>query len=292
MSQSNTINPYSEIGGYMSTGLAAIELAAPTTEDALVTAVADFVASVFYQGAPSTQVSIELKSIARNAINSYRSNLVLHGLADFNREQSPFIGMLIGAGMTSNTAPASFNDTVSEIENNIGISALRVGEQTPLFLATTIGINASLYWATQIASPSPFWVSFIGTNAGKNYMNSLLWNVAAMNGALAAYGSSTNGMVQPSTDAVTNQIISALTGGLVITAGKVMFNWIPKIVKPIYQFSTDSNEGGVLPGGPGVERNGGQFTNSCVDTYVGISGDNYSCSDDHKSFGRLHWYIC
>ena len=135
MSQTNTINPYKEIGAQVAAGLTAIDAATPVTEDDLVIAIANYVAGVYYP-VPSVQVDIELRSIARNVINSYRSNLVMAGNAMYNANQAPFINLLIGAGMTANTAPASFRDTVADVENNIGISDLTVNEQTPLFLGT------------------------------------------------------------------------------------------------------------------------------------------------------------
>ena len=64
-------------------------------------------------------------------------------------------------------------------------------------------------------------------------MNWLLWNVGAINGALAGYGSSVDGMVEPTTAMVSNKMYAALIGALTITASKLIFNWVPRIVKPL-----------------------------------------------------------
>jgi hypothetical protein len=152
----------------------------------------------------------------------------------YNANQAAFIDLLIGPGMTANTPPSSFQDTVADIEDNIGISDLTVNEQTPLFLATILGMKASIYWNAQINDElQPYWVSKLSPNAGANYMNTLQWSTAAMNGALCGYGASATGLVEPTTAMVTNRLLSALIGALTATAGKLLFNWTPRMVKPL-----------------------------------------------------------
>ena len=234
MAQTPTINPYIQIGSFISSGLNAIIAALPVnpTQEDLLTEVSNYVESVFYSGA-NTQVQIELYSIAATAANSYRNNLVLNGNALYNSNQMPFVQMLIGPQMNTSIAPDSFSDRLADIEDNIGTSELTVSEQMPLFLSTTIGRNASGYWAAQLVNPQSAWISYFSSNAGQNYMNTLLWNTAAMNGALAGAGATFHGLVEPTVNAVTNQMVSALIGALTTTAGKVIFNWIPKITKPL-----------------------------------------------------------
>lgn len=229
-----TLNPYVDIGAQVSPALNAIiaylhPIPLPQVSD-LVAAITQYMTTNYFPGATPQQVT-ELNSIAYNAINSYNTNLVLSGNAMYNAIQSVFIELLIGAGMTANTAPASFNDVVADIEDNIGTSQLTVNEQTPLFLATTVGAAASAYWTSIIGSPG-FWAPYLPTNPGQLYMNTLLWNVAAMNGALAGYGSSIDGLVEPTTARVGNRMLSALIGALAATAGKVLFNWSLRITKP------------------------------------------------------------
>ena len=233
-----TFNPYVDIGNATKAGIISViaylnTLTPPVAVSDVVDGVTDYIANTYYGGGPTTQQLTELNSIAYNAINSYNSNLVLQGNAMYNAKQMAFIQLLIGAGMTANTAPASVGDAINEIQDNIGTSDLTVNEQTPLFLAATVGTAAFDYWSGIIVTPGP-WSSYINiANNGKNYMNSLIWVVAAMNGALAAYGSSVTGMVEPTTAMVSNQLISALIGAITVTVGKVIFNWSPRIVKPL-----------------------------------------------------------
>lgn len=232
--QPRTINPYPEIAKMLPTGLNTVIAALPSgpSVDDLVNEVAAYIESVFYPSA-STQVQAEITSVAYHAINSFRSNLVLNGNAMYNSNQAPFIQMLIGPGMTLNTAPDSFLYHLNDIEDNVGISELNVPDQVPLYLATGLGSFANVYWVDELANPTSDWLVYFSANTGQNYMNTMQWSVAAMNGALAGYGATQNSLIEPTVNSVTNQMVSALIGALTITAGKVIFNWIPRITKPI-----------------------------------------------------------
>lgn len=234
MAQPNTINPYALIGQQFQSGLNAIIAGLPVspTVDDLVQQVWNYLQPIYYQQA-TTKIEIEVKSVAYNAINSYRNNLVLSGLATYNAKQCPFIGMMIGSSMTANTAPDSFADRLADIEDNIGTSDLTVAEQQALFLAATTGINANSYWIAELANGSSAWLAYFSSNDGQNYMNTIQWSVAAMNGALAGFGAVPDSLIEPTTGVVTNQIVSALAGSLTVSAGKVIFNWIARITKPL-----------------------------------------------------------
>ena len=253
MSQ-NTVNPYAQIGAQIAPGLTSIGNAASLNNvDDLVNAVYAYIQPLYYSGA-STQVDIEIKSVAYNAVNSCMNWSVMLGDTTYNAMQAPFIELLIGSSMTSNLAPDSFQDRVLDIEDNIGTASLTATDQTPLFLATTVGNNAYQYWAAQIAGGGgSLWNPHFSSNAGQNYMNSLLWNSGAMNGALAAYAASPIGMIEPITAVVSTKMISALIGALTITAGKVLFNWTPRVTKPlqlsINRISNLGNTSGPIPEG-------------------------------------------
>ncbi len=233
MAQPTTINPYSAIGQQLQSGLNAIILGLPAnpTVDDLVNQVWSYIQPIYYTS--QTKIEIEVKSVAYNAINSYRSNLVLNGLTTYDAVQNAFIDLLIGARMTSNTPPDVFAVSIADIEDNIGISELTMPDQQPLFLATTCGSNANNYWIAELANPQSSWASYFSSNGGQNYLNTMQWNVAAMNGALAGYGAQSNSLVEPTTGLITNQMVSALVGALTITAGKVIFNWTTRITKPL-----------------------------------------------------------
>lgn len=276
----NTVNPYPEIGKQLASGLTSIIGQLPTspTIDDLADAIYAYVQPLYYTA--STKLEIELKSVVYNVANSFRNNQVLNGNAVFNSEQAPFINMLIGAEMTANVAPDSLLDRLSDIEDNIGISDLAVISQIPLFLATTTGSSAATYWGTQLSNPQSPWISYFSANAGQNYINSLLWSVAAMNGALAGYGAVSNSLIEPTTEIVTNQMVSSLIGALTATAGKVIFNWIPRIVKPLSlsrdRIGTLTNVGN---GTNGTEMFSGGCTDGCF-CYSAWRCTKTNCSDD------------
>ena len=225
-----TVNPYSEIGAYLQSGLTYIIGVLPGTPaiSDLVNATVAYVESVFYPGGTSAQIGIELNSIARTAINSYVNNLVMGGQAGYNTSQFRFIEMLIGNSFTSNLPLVSLTDRIADVEDNLTDNQLTVPEQTPLLLATTIGTNTDAYWT----APATGWNTYTGPPpalSSARYVNIAYWDAAAMNGALAGYAATPDGMVEPSINYVTNKMVSALIGALTVTAGKVIFNWIPRI---------------------------------------------------------------
>jgi len=63
----------------------------------------------------------------------------------------------------------------------------------------------------------------------ENYMDLPYYTEAAMLGALAGYGAKFNSMIEPTINNVTNNMVSALIGALTVTAGKLIFDWIPRI---------------------------------------------------------------
>jgi hypothetical protein len=181
-----TVNPYEEIGKQLSTGLASIIATLPGTPtiDDLVNAVYAYVAPIYYAGAGavSTQVEIEIKSVARNAANSYINNLVLGGKAGYNANQAPLIDMLIGAGFNANVPIVSLSSRILNVEENIPDGSLTIHEQTPLFLATTIGAAASTYWLGIVTGGPSGWAPFLPPSP-ENYMDLPYYVSAAMNGA-------------------------------------------------------------------------------------------------------------
>ncbi len=234
VSNSSTINPYYLVGEQIAPGLDAIIgnlPASPTTED-LINEVVSYVTSL-YNTNPPLSVTVEYSSIAAHAINSFRSNLILEGNADFNESQGAFIDLMIGHPMVSQVSPDALVEKVRNIEENIAISNLTVHEQIPLFLATVTGVASYIYWDAQIKNQASAWAAYFSSIDGQNYMNTLRWSLAAMNGSLSGYGSSISGLVEPSYDRVTNLIVSSLIGALTLTAGKLIFNWSPIITKPL-----------------------------------------------------------
>lgn len=235
MSQ-QTINPYKEIGEYLGSGLDAVITTIPSspTIDDLVDAVSTYISGIFYSGARDA-VEIELKSVARTAINSYMNSLVLSGNAIYNGMQWPFLRIMLGDMITSNLPINSIENRIGDVEDNISNSGLNVSEQRPLLIATAIGIEAAQYWIRQAETVPPIsagtWPEFFPSSDDKavNYSYVPYWVEAANNGALSGYASTPFGLVEPTVNVMTTSMISALIGALTVTAGKVLFNWIPRI---------------------------------------------------------------
>lgn len=254
-----TQNPYAEVGQQLTAGLTSIAgtLSGGYTINDLINAAYSYVESQYWPGGASTQIEIELKSIGRTGANSFVNNLVLGGQAGYNASQMGFILSLIGNPMTSNMPLVSIADRIADVEDNITDNQLTVAEQTPLLLATTIGTNADVYWNQVIAAgnASP-WYTYYGTLNGGN-LNIVYWDAAAMNGALAGYGATPGSMVEPSVNFVTNKMASALMAALVCSAGKVIFNWIPRAqhINPMVNMGA-----GAIYGGGGAPIGGGPAT--------------------------------
>lgn len=228
-----TVNPYGEIGAQITAGLNSIIAALPGSPaiSDLVDAVYAYVQPIYYPGSGGVvppQLTLEIKSIARTAINSYVNNLVMGGQTGYNPNQFRFIEMLIGNSLTANLPIISIGDRIADVEDNISDNQLTVSEQTPLLLATTIGEDANTYWAAQVVALASPWAAYFPPGPEK-YMDIPYYVTAAMNGALAGYGATPDSMIEPSVNYVTNKMVSALIGALVCTAGKVIFGWIPRI---------------------------------------------------------------
>jgi len=101
-----------------------------------------------------------------------------------------------------------------------------------LLLATSIGKKAYDYFVTAIDTSLPAgWVPYFDDALSSAYANLPYWVAAAMRGALigAATPSCKGGMLTPSTEGASNQMMQALIGALTLTVGKVIFKWIPRI---------------------------------------------------------------
>jgi hypothetical protein len=231
----NTVNPYSVLGSQYVSGLASIIGSLPGSPaiSDLVTAVYNYIITTFYGGTPPPlQIITELQSISYHTINSYVNSLVPKGSAMFTPSQYPVINMLIGKSVTKNL-PIYLTDWITDVEDNITKTELKVDEQRPLLMATAIGELAVGYWtlATQAGGSSPWAPYFILNNS--DYNSIPYWVEASMHGALAGYGANIQGLIEPTDHRYTTTMLSALIGALTIAAGKVIFGWIPRITKKL-----------------------------------------------------------
>jgi len=277
MAQPITQNPYKIIGAQLKTGLNAIIAGLPgsPTIDDLVDEVFTFVEGLYYSGA-RLQVENEIKSVAYHAINAYRDQLVLAGKAGYTLKELALIQYLVGDKMTTSLPPSRVADRLTDVESAIGTSNYRTLNQVPIFLATTIGANSFEYWDAELNNPASTWGIYFSSFPGENYVNTLYWNVAAMNGALAGYGATPNGLIEPTTDKVTTKMVSALIGGLTLAAGIVIFGWIPGIGNPVLPINNLGSWNIIRGGrGGGLEPSAAaENTDYIAVTLVSVSGDH------------------
>jgi hypothetical protein len=239
-----TFNPYPLIGTQIADGMDAIaaDLTTESTVDDLAQAIYDYIQPIYYPTA-STQIEIEVKSVVYNIVNAYNNKAIQYTLP-YDEQQMKFIIMMLGK-TTINTTPINAIDIwLSDIEDNISKSGLALEQQTPLLLAIESGKTIYDYWITKVSTPGE-WSKFFQEPTNVNYIYIPYWLSACMNGALIGADASQKGLIAPTTDIVSVNIVSALIGALSIGAGKVIFKWVPEI-QPV-DLTLDNN--GMLSGG-------------------------------------------
>jgi hypothetical protein len=239
-------NPYPALAGQLTKGLDFISstLKPTSTVDDLVAAIYNYIQPIFYNIKPvPPQLQIEIKSVAYNIINSY-NNKALGGTIKYSDEQMKFVWMLLGLNTTNNTPINALNKWLLDIEDNISEADLSLDDQTPLFLTTEAGQAIYDYWISKVSTPGT-WAPFFQKQTAFNYVNIPNWVAACMAGTLIGANTSQKGLIAPTTDITSVNIISALIGALAIGAGKVIFEWVPNIQPK--DLITDND--GILLGG-------------------------------------------
>jgi|ERR1035437_406779 hypothetical protein len=226
-----TLNPYPDLGGQFTAGMASIIGAIPPTPSVVqfVNAVAAYVELAYYPPLTITPAQlVEVKSVAYHAINNYVNPC--GNLSNYNGMQLNFIKILTGPSLYSQLTVDSISNRILDVEDNITKCNFGVDEQAPLFYATMIGVTAYNYWLAQIAlgAGSP-WLAYFNAAKVSPTGNVPYWTAASMEGALIGAKFSMRGMIDQTTQIVGLEIISALVAALTIAAGKVIFVWIPKV---------------------------------------------------------------
>lgn len=98
----------------------------------------------------------------------------------------------------------------------------------PLLLGAVVAKTIYEYWRETIVKPGK-WTPFFQREIAINYANIPFWTVACIEGAFIGASASDRGLIAPTTDIVSTEIVSSLIGSLAIGAGKVIFKWTPKI---------------------------------------------------------------
>jgi hypothetical protein len=136
--------------------------------------------------------------------------------------------MLLGETTTDNTPINSLGTWLTDIEDNVVSSNLSTDQLTPLLLGIESGKNIYEYWLKKVNDPCD-WKKFFQPELSQNYINIPYWLTSCIEGALVGASCSDRGLIAPTTDIVTVEIVSSLIGSLTLGAGKVIFRWVPRI---------------------------------------------------------------
>ena len=222
-----TFNPYPLIGSQLIKGMDEIakSLNSNSTEEDLAEVIYKYIQKIYYSQA-TTQLELEIKSIVFNIINAYNNQKVLGTM--FNYQQMIFVDMLLGETTTDNTPINSLGTWLTDIEDNVVSSNLSTDQLTPLLLGIESGKNIYEYWLKKVNDPCN-WKKFFQPELSQNYINIPYWLTSCIEGALVGASCSDRGLIAPTTDIVTVEIVSSLIGSLTLGAGKVIFRWVPRI---------------------------------------------------------------
>ncbi len=220
------INPFESIGVQFSNGMATIEggLSAAMDVNDLNTLIVSFVNGLYFPS-PNQFDTNQLSSVLPAANNGYINKSLNH----YTDVQHGIINNLMEQILTSPIN--SIDEVILDFEDNIAKSGLPWEDQAPLLLATEIGIKSHSYWTTKVNTPANNWYTqgFFDSNAYVNYANIPHWVNASIWGVLVVGDlAKTYGLFDPPR-IIGIDILSALTGGLAVSSGKVLFNWTPTV---------------------------------------------------------------
>jgi len=273
-----TFNPYPLIGSQLIKGMDEIakSLNTTSTEEELAAVIYKYIHKIYYSQA-TTQLEIEIKSIVYNIINAYNNQKVLGTM--FNYQQMIFVDMLLGETTTDNIPVNALGVWLSDIEDNIVSLNLPTDQLTPLMLSIESGKNIYEYWLKKVNDPGD-WKKFFQLEFSQNYINIPFWLTSCIEGALVGASCSERGLIAPTTDIVTVEIVSSLIGSLTLGAGKVIFKWVPRI--QLNQISGGfSDVIGETPGNILKEGTNNYCTNrrKCLNSGTNTCSNSGSCSN-------------
>lgn len=239
-----TFNPYPALQDQLIKGLDTIgsKLNTSSTVDDLANEIYNYIQPLYYPNA-SQALQIEIKSVVYNLINAY-NNKALGVTVKYSDKQMQFVSYMLGLSTTNNTPINAIDRWLQNVENSISESGMTLESQTPLLLSVEMGKTMYAYWVSKINAPEK-WAQFLQKPAQMDYVNVPNWTAAGIAGSLIGANATEKGLIAPTTDIVSVNIVSALIGALTIGAGKVIFKWVPDIQPR--ELNTDSQ--GILIGG-------------------------------------------
>jgi len=291
-----TFNPYPQIGTELTAGMDAVAgaLTPTSTIDDLANAIYNYVQPIYYPTSPigvPKQIEIEIKSVVYNIANAY-NNKSLGTTLMYKPSQMNIIRMMLGQITTELTPINALGSWLLDIEDNVSKDNLPLDIQTPLLLGIDEGEAIYAYWIAKVATPGT-WAPFFDPREPHNYANIPLWTAACMEGGLIGANATQQGLIAPTTDITSVNIISSLIGALTVGAGKVIFKWVPRIQPAELIRSTVLQNGlnGALLGGFNPLGGGGNFQmmsgthEQCINKYDCRGGDNTGgCTNEQLCF--------
>lgn len=208
---SRTVNPYSTAAAIMTNGLNAIAaLPATAGYDEFIQSIFDYVKSAFFSTYPKGSIDVELKSLIVSTVNAYAN-----GNFEYGTE------LHIG-----NIPINAFDKWIDNLEDQAGHTGASADNQTALLLSLAFGRSAHKYWSSAVTTHGD-WANFFEDDAFKNYVNINIWTLACMQGAYIGATLSPKGLISPTTNITTVNIVSALVGALAVGGAKVIFKTMP-----------------------------------------------------------------
>lgn len=219
-------SPYGAIAAQHVAGLNAISsvISPGMTIYDLISEITNYVTPIYFPS-PTAYDEVQFSPIIFNAIDSY----VESDISGYTDEQNYYLDLLRN-GIFQAPIDKLYQFFV-DFQENVLKSNLSKQQQIPLLIAEAIVKASYLYWKQEIENPSSAWYSngYFESSEYKNYLNLPHWLDATTVGVLtSANMAHTYGQLDPPR-IIGVDIVSALTASLGLSAGVVMFKWLPKI---------------------------------------------------------------
>lgn len=230
MAQPRFINGYSYYATTFTSGLDAIvadlAVADPVDEDALNTALVDYIESVYYPATVPIYEEQQLQSIMASVFNAYTDSN--YPLMEYFHPAQQIVIQQILSGLEANSIQ-TLAEYITLVDESLQDSSLSASEQAPLLMTTAILSEAIPYFKTKIATPGD-WTDFFDPIEAVNDLELPKWLAALTIGAFIGVTVSKEFTPTDSVSSVgiANQMITIMAGALSTTFGLIVLQWTPR----------------------------------------------------------------